>query len=103
MLDDLGLKGKLREVAALTGLLRSALIELSDMPYGAPRRGSLLAHIQWIADRLDVVSGGLTDKPSANHAPPAPADARRDGHPAVHATMETPKPVSPDGRRPPEA
>jgi hypothetical protein len=83
------LKASLQEIAALIGLLRSDMTELAQMTPGGTRRGQLVDHIHWIADRLDKTAKGL-DGGSASHAAHAPSDIAPSSAPQPHARDEKP-------------
>jgi hypothetical protein len=54
-----GLKENLQEISALMGLLRSDLVELSDVSIDKARRAPVMSHMRWIADRFDALGPGL--------------------------------------------
>lgn len=100
-----GLKDSLQEIATLTRLLRSDLRELAAITLEG-RRGSVLAHIRWIADRFEQLTPGLAAQ-AAKHAqmeqsPEANADGQAEPPPAENpgpdaAVAADPLPETPDG------
>jgi hypothetical protein len=84
-----GLKENLQEISALMGLLRSDLVELSDVSIDTARRAPVMSHMRWIADRFDTLAPGLSTEPAS----PVRKRAK------IVQTVKTAKPTKKPARR----